>query len=123
LGHDYPEIIKVIIDHVMYLDDLFSSVVSPSAISLRERLCATIPSGFDMAFFRVTGGEDNNETAKMAKTFARKFEIEGLDASRHSMMAQAIGSQYHGPLMAGMYILPVSNCYRSVFRNVDGSYD
>ena len=129
LGHGHPEIVKVITDHAMYLDHLFSGMLSPPVISLGERLCSALPAGLDKAFFLSTGGESNEAAIKLAKMYTGKFEIVGLGASWHGMTAQAVGSQYHwgrkghGPLMPGMHMLPAPNGYRSVFRNADGSYD
>ena len=129
LGHGHPELVKVITDHAMHLDHLFSGMLSPPVISLGERLCSSLPAGLDKAFFLSTGGESNEAAIKMAKIFTGKFEIVGLGASWHGMTVQAVGSQYHwgrkghGPLMPGMLMLPAPNSYRSVFRNLDGSYD
>lgn len=129
LGHGHEEIVKVITDHAMYLDHLFSGMVSPPVISLGERLCSALPNGLDKAFFLSTGGESNEAAIKMAKVYTGKFEIVGLGASWHGVTAQALGTQYHfgrkgqGPLMPGMLMLPAPNAYRSVFRNEDGSYD
>lgn len=129
LGHGHPEIVKTIVDHAMYLDHLFSGMVSPPVISLGERLCKALPSGLDKAFFLSTGGESNEAAIKMAKVYTGKFEIVGLGASWHGMTAQALGAQYHygrkghGPLMPGSLMLPGPNAYRSEFRKPDGSYD
>ena len=51
LGHGHDEIIKVISDHAMYLDHLFSGMVSPPVIALGERLCEALPAGLNKAFF------------------------------------------------------------------------
>lgn len=129
LGHGHDEIVKVITDHAMYLDHLFSGMVSPPVISLGERLCEALPAGLDKAFFLSTGGESNEAAIKMAKVYTGKFEVVGLGASWHGVTAQALGTQYHfgrkgqGPLMPGMLMLPAPNAYRSVFRRADGSYD
>ncbi|KAL0934469.1 2,2-dialkylglycine decarboxylase 1 [Colletotrichum truncatum] len=130
LGHGHPAVVKVIVDHAMYLDHLLSGMISPPVISLGERLCSALPPGLDKAIFLSTGGESNEAAIKMAKMFTGKFEIVGLGASWHGMTAQAVGSQYHfgrkghGPLMPGMLMLPAPNGYRSVFRkSEDGSYD
>ncbi|KAH7175647.1 pyridoxal phosphate-dependent transferase [Dactylonectria macrodidyma] len=129
LGHGHAEIVKVISDHALDLDHLFSGMVSPPVISLGERLCDALPAGLDKAFFLSTGGESNEAAIKMAKVYTGKFEIVGLGASWHGVTAQALGAQYHfgrkgqGPLMPGMLMLPAPNAYRSVFRNPDGSYD
>ena len=129
LGHGHREIVKVITDHALYLDHLFSGMVSPPVISLGERLCEALPAGLDKAFFLSTGGESNEAAIKMAKVYTGKFEVVGLGASWHGVTAQALGTQYHfgrkgqGPLMPGMLMLPAPNAYRSVFRNSDGSYD
>ncbi|KAH7019312.1 pyridoxal phosphate-dependent transferase [Ilyonectria destructans] len=129
LGHGHEEIVKVISDHALDLDHLFSGMVSPPVISLGERLCEALPSGLDKAFFLSTGGESNEAAIKMAKVYTGKFEIVGLGASWHGVTAQALGAQYHfgrkgqGPLMPGMLMLPAPNAYRSVFRNPDGTYD
>ncbi|OAQ73694.1 2,2-dialkylglycine decarboxylase [Pochonia chlamydosporia 170] len=129
LGHGHPEIVKVITDHAMQLDHLFSGMVSPPVISLADRLCNALPAGLDKAFFLSTGGESNEAAIKMAKTYTGKFEIVGIGASWHGVTAQALGAQYHfgrrghGPLMPGMHMLPSPNAYRSVFRKPDGSYD
>ncbi|KAI5464805.1 aminotransferase, class III [Mariannaea sp. PMI_226] len=129
LGHGNDEIVKVISEHALHLDHLFSGMVSPPVISLGERLCEALPSGLDKAFFLSTGGESNEAAIKMAKVYTGKFEIVGLGASWHGVTAQALGAQYHfgrkgqGPLMPGMLMLPAPNAYRSVFRNADGSYD
>lgn len=129
LGHGNPEIVKVIVDHAMYLDHLFSGMVSPPVIALGERLCKALPVGLDKAFFLSTGGESNEAAIKMAKVCTGKFEIVGLGASWHGMTAQAQGAQFHfgrqghGPLMPGTHMLPSPNAYRSVFRKDDGSYD
>lgn len=129
LGHGHPEIVKVITDHAMQLDHLFSGMVSPPVILLADRLCNALPAGLDKAFFLSTGGESNEAAIKMAKTYTGKFEIVGIGASWHGMTAQALGAQYHfgrrghGPMMPGMHMLPAPNAYRSVFRKSDGSYD
>lgn len=129
LGHGHDEIVKVITDHAMCLDHLFSGMVSPPVISLGERLCEALPAGLDKAFFLSTGGESNEAAIKMAKVYTGKFEVVGLGASWHGVTAQALGTQYHfgrkgqGPLMPGMLMLPAPNAYRSVFRRADGSYD
>ncbi len=129
LGHGHPEIVKVIYDHALHLDHLFSGMVSPPVISLGERLCKALPEGLDRAFFLSTGGESNEAAIKLAKVYTGKFEIVGIGASWHGMTAQAQGTQYHfgrrghGPLMPGMHMLPAPNAYRSVFRKSDGSYD
>ncbi|KAH7311685.1 pyridoxal phosphate-dependent transferase [Stachybotrys elegans] len=129
LGHGHPEIVKVIVDHAMYLDHLFSGMVSPPVLSLGERLCNALPAGLDKAFFLSTGGESNEAAIKMAKVYTGKFEVVGLGASWHGMTAQALGAQYHygrkghGPNMPGMLMLPSPNAYRSMFRKPDGSYD
>lgn len=129
LGHGHDEIVKVITDHAMFLDHLFSGMVSPPVISLGERLCEALPAGLDKAFFLSTGGESNEAAIKMAKVYTGKFEVVGLGASWHGVTAQALGTQYHfgrkgqGPLMPGMLMLPAPNAYRSVFRRADGSYD
>jgi 4-aminobutyrate aminotransferase-like enzyme len=129
LGHGHPEIVKVITEHAMHLDHLFSGMISPPVISLADRLCNALPAGLDKAFFLSTGGESNEAAIKMAKTYTSKFEIVGIGASWHGVTAQALGAQYHfgrrghGPLMPGMHMLPAPNAYRSVFRKVDGSYD
>ncbi|KAK7424746.1 hypothetical protein QQX98_000324 [Neonectria punicea] len=129
LGHGHEEIVKVISDHALDLDHLFSGMVSPPVISLGERLCEALPAGLDKAFFLSTGGESNEAAIKMAKVYTGKFEIVGLGASWHGVTAQALGAQYHfgrkgqGPLMPGMLMLPAPNAYRSVFRNPDGTYD
>ncbi|KAF5130227.1 2,2-dialkylglycine decarboxylase [Metarhizium anisopliae] len=129
LGHGHPEIVKVITDHAMQLDHLFSGMVSPPVISLADRLCSALPAGLDKAFFLSTGGESNEAAIKMAKTYTGKFEIVGIGASWHGVTAQALGAQYHfgrrghGPLMPGMHMLPAPNAYRSIFRKPDGSYD
>ncbi|KPM35551.1 2,2-dialkylglycine decarboxylase [Neonectria ditissima] len=129
LGHGHAEIVKVISDHALDLDHLFSGMVSPPVISLGERLCEALPAGLDKAFFLSTGGESNEAAIKMAKVYTGKFEIVGLGASWHGVTAQALGAQYHfgrkgqGPLMPGMLMLPAPNAYRSVFRNPDGTYD
>ena len=129
LGHGHPEIVKVIADHALHLDHLFSGMVSPPVISLGERLCTALPPGLDKAFFLSTGGESNEAAIKMAKVCTGKFEIVGLGASWHGMTSSALGSQYHygrkghGPLMPGMHMLPGPNAYRSIFRKPDGSYD
>ncbi|KZF25601.1 2,2-dialkylglycine decarboxylase [Xylona heveae TC161] len=129
IGHGHPEIVKVIADHALYLDHLFSGMVSPPVINLAERLVTNLPSGLDKAFFLSTGGESNEAAIKLAKVFTGKFEIVGLGASWHGVTAQALGAQYHfgrkgqGPMMPGMHMLPQPNAYRSVFRKPDGSYD
>lgn len=129
LGHGHPEIVKVIVDHAMYLDHLFSGMASPPVISLAERLCTALPAGLDKAFFLSTGGESNEAAIKMAKVFTGKFEVVGLGASWHGMTSSAQGAQYHygrkghGPMMPGMHMLPGPNAYRSIFRRPDGSYD
>jgi 4-aminobutyrate aminotransferase-like enzyme len=129
LGHGHPEIVKVISDHALHLDHLFSGMISPPVIALANRLCSALPQGLDKAFFLSTGGESNEAAIKMAKVYTGKFEVVGLGASWHGMTAQAVGSQYHfgrkghGPIMPGLYMLPAPNAYRSVFRNPDGSYD
>ena len=129
LGHGHPEIVKVIVDHAMYLDHLFSGMVSPPVISLGERLCEALPAGLDKAFFLSTGGESNECAIKLAKMYTGKFEIVGLGASWHGMTAQAQGAQYHfgrkgqGPTMPGQLMLPAPNGYRSPFRRPDGSYN
>ncbi|KAF5683805.1 pyridoxal phosphate-dependent transferase major region subdomain-containing protein [Fusarium circinatum] len=129
LGHGHSEIVKVIVEHAMNLDHLFSGMILPPVISLGERLCNALPSGLDKSFFLSTGGESNEAAIKMAKTYTDKFEIVGLGASWHGVTGQAIASQYHwgrqghGPLIPGMHMLPAPNSYRSVFRNPDGSYD
>jgi 4-aminobutyrate aminotransferase-like enzyme len=129
LGHGHPEIVKVITEHALNLDHLFSAMISPPVISLAERLCKALPEGLDKAFFLSTGGESNEAAIKMAKTYTGKFEIVGLGGSWHGMTGQAMGAQYHfgrkghGPMMPGMHMLPSPNAYRSVFRNPDGSYD
>lgn len=129
LGHGHAEIVKVITDHALHLDHLFSGMLSPPVISLAERLCSALPNGLDKAFFLSTGGESNEAAIKMAKVFTGKFEVVGLGASWHGVTAQAVGSQYHfgrkghGPVMPGQLMLPAPNAYRSVFRTSDGSYD
>ncbi|KFA75694.1 hypothetical protein S40288_06162 [Stachybotrys chartarum IBT 40288] len=129
LGHGHPEIVKVIVDHAMYLDHLFSGMLSPPVVSLGERLCNALPPGLDKAMFLSTGGESNEAAIKMAKIYTGKFEVVGIGASWHGMTAQAQGAQYHfgrkgqGPTMPGMHMLPSPNAYRSVFRKADGSYD
>ncbi|KAK5995232.1 2,2-dialkylglycine decarboxylase [Cladobotryum mycophilum] len=118
LGHGHPEIVKTIVDHAMYLDHLFSGMVSPPVISLAERF-----------LFLSTGGESNEAAIKMAKVYTGKFEIVGLAASWHGMTGQALGAQYHfgrkgqGPMIPGQFMLPAPNAYRSEFRKPDGSYD
>ncbi|EJP68206.1 aminotransferase, class III [Beauveria bassiana ARSEF 2860] len=130
LGHGHPEIVKVIVDHAMYLDHTFSGMVSPPVIHLAERLCRMLPKGLDRAMFLSTGGESNEAAIKLAKVCTGKFEVVGLGASWHGVTAQAVGAQFHfgrsghGPLMPGSMMLPAPNGYRSVFRNAaDGSYD
>ncbi|KAM0265684.1 hypothetical protein ACHAQJ_000118 [Trichoderma viride] len=129
LGHGHPEIVKTIVDHAMYLDHLFSGMVSPPVISLGERLCKALPEGLDKTFFLSTGGESNEAAIKMAKMYTGKWEIVGLGASWHGMTAQALGAQYHygrkgqGPTVPGQLMLPSPNAYRSEFRKPDGSYD
>lgn len=129
LGHGHPEIVKTIADHAMYLDHLFSGMVSPPVISLGERLCTALPKGLDKTFFLSTGGESNEAAIKMAKMYTGKWEIVGLGASWHGMTAQALGAQYHygrkgqGPTLPGQLMLPSPNAYRSEFRKPDGSYD
>lgn len=128
LGHGHPEVVKVIVSHAMYLDHLFSGMVSPPVISLGERLCDALPDGLDKAFFLSTGSESNEAAIKLAKVFTGKFEIVGLGASWHGMTGQAIGAQYHfgrkgqGPTMPGQFMLPAPNAYRSPFRFADGTY-
>ncbi|KAM0480999.1 hypothetical protein ACHAPX_003890 [Trichoderma viride] len=129
LGHGHPEIVKTVVDHAMYLDHLFSGMVSPPVISLGERLCKALPKGLDKTFFLSTGGESNEAAIKMAKMYTGKWEIVGLGASWHGMTAQALGAQYHygrkgqGPTLPGQLMLPSPNAYRSEFRKPDGSYD
>ncbi|KAF3068024.1 2,2-dialkylglycine decarboxylase [Trichoderma lentiforme] len=129
LGHGHPEIVKTIHDHAMYLDHLFSGMVSPPVISLGERLCKALPEGLDKAFFLSTGGESNEAAIKMAKVYTGKWEVVGLGASWHGMTAQALGAQYHfgrkgqGPTIPGQFMLPSPNAYRSEFRKPDGTYD
>ena len=129
LGHGHPEIVKVIHDHALQLDHLFSGMVSPPVISLGHRLCSALPEGLDKAFFLSTGGESNEAAIKLAKVYTGKFEVVGLGASWHGMTGQAQGAQYHfgrrghGPLMPGMHMLPAPNAFRSIFRKPDGSYD
>ena len=129
LGHGHPEIVKVINDHALQLDHLFSGMISPPVINLADRLCNALPEGLDRALMLSTGGESNEAAIKMAKTFTGKFEIVGIGASWHGVTAQALGAQYHfgrkghGPLMPGMHMLPPPNAYRSRFRKEDGSYD
>ncbi|KAM3503321.1 hypothetical protein MY11210_008758 [Beauveria gryllotalpidicola] len=129
LGHGHPEIVKVIVDHAMYLDHTFSGMVSPPVVHLAERLCGMLPKGLDRAMFLSTGGESNEAAIKLAKVCTGKFEVVGLGASWHGVTAQAIGAQFHfgrsghGPLMPGSMMLPAPNGYRSVFRHADGSYD
>lgn len=129
LGHGHAEIVKVIHDHALQLDHLFSGMVSPPVISLGHRLCSALPAGLDKAFFLSTGGESNEAAIKLAKVYTGRFEVVGIGASWHGMTAQAQGAQYHfgrrghGPLMPGMHMLPAPNAYRSVFRRPDGSYD
>ena len=129
IGHGHPEIVQTIHDHAANLDHLFSGMLSPSVINLAQRLTSLLPAGLDKAFFLSTGGESNEVAIKLAKVFTGKFEIVGLGASWHGVIAQALGTQYHfgrkrqGPLMPGMHMLPAPNAYRSIFRNQDGSYD
>ncbi|KIW84302.1 hypothetical protein Z517_03552 [Fonsecaea pedrosoi CBS 271.37] len=129
IGHNHPEIAQVITSHALYLDHLFSGMLSPPVIYLAQRLTSLLPPGLDKAFFLSTGAESNEAAIKMAKLFTGKFEVVGLGASWHGMTSQAIGVQYHygrkgqGPMMPGMHMLPAPNAYRSVFRHPDGSYD
>lgn len=129
IGHNHPEIAEVIASHALYLDHLFSGMLSPPVILLAQRLTSLLPTGLDKAFFLSTGAESNEAAIKMAKIYTGKFEVVGLGASWHGMTGQAIGVQYHhgrkgqGPMMPGMHMLPAPNAYRSVFRHPDGSYD
>jgi 4-aminobutyrate aminotransferase-like enzyme len=77
LGHGYPETVKVIADHAIYLDHLFSGMVSPPVISLADQLCNALPAGLDRAFFLSTGGESNDAADKMAKMYTGRFGIVG----------------------------------------------
>lgn len=129
IGHGNPEVVKVITDHALHLDHLFSGMISPPVINLAKRLTDVAPEGLDKAFFLSTGGESNEAAIRLAKFFTGNFEIVGLAASWHGMTAVSQAAQYHdgragyGPLMPGNLVLPSPNAYRSIFRNADGSYD
>ncbi|EXJ87669.1 2,2-dialkylglycine decarboxylase (pyruvate) [Capronia coronata CBS 617.96] len=81
IGHENPEIVKVISDHARNLDHLFSGMTSPPVVRLAERLISLLPQGLDKAFFLSTGAESNEAAIKMAKVYTGKFEIVGLGAS------------------------------------------
>ncbi|KNG47098.1 2,2-dialkylglycine decarboxylase [Stemphylium lycopersici] len=129
IGRGHPEVVKVINDHAQHLDHLFSGMISPPVINLAKRLTSVTPPGLDKAFFLSTGGESNEAAIRLAKFYTGKFEIVGLAASWHGMTGASLGAQYHtgrsgyGPNMAGNLALPTPNSYRSIFRNVDGTYD
>ncbi|KAF7560778.1 hypothetical protein G7046_g3361 [Stylonectria norvegica] len=79
---------------------------SPPVISLAKRICNALPPALDNTFFY---------------RWAR--------ASWYGVTAQALGTQYHfdrkgqGPLIPERLMLPAPNASRSVFWDLDGSYD
>lgn len=129
IGHGHPEIVRTVSEHAANLDHLFSGMISPPVISLAKRLTDLTPPGLDRALFLNTGGESNECAIRLAKFYTGKFEIVGLAASWHGVTGVAIGAQYHagrsgyGPNMPGNLALPTPHAYRSIFRNMDGSYD
>lgn len=145
IGHGNPEVVETITNHAIYLDHLFSGMISPPVIQLAKKLTGLLPGGLDKAMFLNTGGESNEAAIRLAKIYTGKWEIVGLGASWHGMTGAALAAQYHsgrkgyGPLVSfqmnlidicslqrqlpGNLVLPTPNAYRSVFRHPDGSYD
>ena len=129
LGHSHPDIVAAVSTAIGTLDHLFSGMLSRPVVDLALALTATLPPGLSKVMLLSTGAESNEAALKLAKLYTGKYEIVSFDRSWHGMTSGAAAATFsagrhgYGPPLAGNFVLPTPNAYRSPFRHPDGSYD
>jgi 2,2-dialkylglycine decarboxylase (pyruvate) len=129
LGHSHPDVVAAVTGAISTLDHLYSGMLSRPVVDLATGLAATLPETLSKVLLLSTGAESNEAALKLAKLYTGKYEIVSFDRSWHGMTSGSssatfsAGRRGYGPPLAGNFVLPTPNAYRSPFRHPDGSYD
>ncbi len=129
LGHNHPRIVEAVQKACDGAIHLFSGMLSPTVVSLAEKLAAILPGDLSKSLLLSTGGEANEAALRMAKLHTGNWEVVGMTGSWHGMTAGAASSTYvaghkgYGPAMPGTAAIPAPNAYRCPVRHCQGTCD
>jgi 2,2-dialkylglycine decarboxylase (pyruvate) len=129
IGHSHPEIVDVVRRTIGELDHLYSTILSRPVVDLAALLAELAPGKLGRVLLVSTGGESNEAAIRMAKLASGRHETVGLSRSWHGVTGGAASATYsssrrgYGPALAGSFVLPAPDSYRSRFVGPDGAYD
>jgi 4-aminobutyrate aminotransferase len=124
-GHGQPEIVNAAIAQARRLVHACTYVYHiPSAIELAERLAAITPESLQKTFFGNSGAEAIECALKLARKYAKKYELIALMCSFHgrtfgtlSVTGQSGRRRYDmGPYLSGVAFACPPYCYRCPFE-------
>jgi len=121
-GHTHPQLNEAINEQIKKIMQTGSNFTSVPEILLAKKLAEITPEPFQKSFFACSGSEANEIALRMVKKYTGRFEIVAVMKNYHGStlgsfsVSSTVNREGYGPLMNGVYFIPVPYCYRCPFN-------